>query len=46
MQPLWEMKALSDPVDLGLLDKARANKEYKTDFADLSMKSIHVSPCF
>ena len=46
MQPLWEMKALSDPVDLGLLDKARANKEYKADFADLSMESIHVCPSF
>ena len=40
------MKALSDPVDLGLLDKARANKEYKADFADLSMESIHVCPSF
>lgn len=42
MQVLWEMKALSDSVDLGLMAKARAIPEYKTDFNDLNMESIHV----
>lgn len=42
IQVLWEMKALTDPVDLALLAKARAISEYKTDFNDLSMGSIHV----
>lgn len=42
MQVWWEMKALSDSVDFGLMARARAISEYREDFNDLSMESLHV----